>query len=882
MVTKKKLYWITGSFIGLLAVLVAVEIFTIPKFINSEWIKTKIQAQFKEGIGGETAWQHIGITLFPLPRVTISALTVSMPGHLSGSVEKTYVYPEFFPLFKGIVKIKKLQVFAPDVTLFVAGKKEQDGQASLDALFGQTKPQIKISIDDGSLTIKKKSGNLFYIDKLDAVIAPMQESFQYQVSGRAKAWKRLKIKGEINLKTFQGAGRAVWEELQPQLLLDDLSPNAPFSMADSVVDLDLDFSMAGKNNVDVKINGTMPDITLQHGAKEITFRGKQFSGRIQKQQDLTTIQLQRLVADFPRCTASGKFVIDTKTPQVNLALTAEDLQVASVREIALFFAEGEDLMHDIFNPFRSGDIPKVDFAATGATFGDLAVFSNMNFDFSLHNATVSLIEDEQQQITVLQTDAVIKDGGLALQNVTAQKGRSVLSAQTAHITFDDVPYFKLDDGETTLFAEDFQSFIFKEGLAGDFGKKIDGITGQLKLSELQIAGPLLNPQAWQLTAKGGITHVTVSTPSLQNPVEITHAVLSSKWDKEADKNKILIQEAHGTFDTKSVSMSGVIDHSAAGTDFDLQVKADELDFNLFTTGQYDEEVKQAVEKDTFWDMPVSGKLNLTSEYILYDKYTFTAVQADFLVGPHLIESTNASADLCGISVNGAMRAEPRSISFSLQPAAQEQDIDASLPCLFGDRAKFSGKYSLQGEISSQGAPHEFIDALQGNFKLDVQGGRVYRSPVLLKIFSLLSVTDVFKGKLPQFSNKGFSYKVLKGQADVKGGKIIVNEVVFESDTINLAGYGEIDITNDKLNLVVLVTMLDSVKKLLEIIPFIKNIAGKDLLTYPVKVNGTITDPKVSFLSPTELGKKAIGILGRTLKLPLDIIKPVLPKKKNNK
>lgn len=882
MVKKKKLYWITGSFICLLAVLLAVAIFTIPKFINSERIKTKIQAQFKEGIGGETAWQQIGITLFPLPRVTISALTVSMPEHLSGSIERIDVYPDFFPLFKGVVKIKELQVISPHVTVFVADRNQQDGQPSLDSFFGQTKPQIKIIVDDGSFTIKKKSGDFFYIDKIDAVMTPMQESFQYHVSGRAKAWKRLKIKGEINLKTLQGAGQAVWEELQPQLLLDNLSPKASFSMDDSVVDLDLDFSMAGKDTVVIEINGSMPDITLQHGAKKITFRGKQFSGRIQKQHDLTTIQLQRMVADFPRCTASGQFVIDTRTPQVNLALTAKDLQVASVREIALFFAEGEDLVYDIFNPFRGGDIPKVDFAATGATFDDLAVFSNMNFDFSLRNAKVSLLEDEQQQITVLQADAVIKDGGLALQNVTAQKGRSVLSAQTAHTTFDEAPYFKMNEGAATLFVEDFQSFIFKDVQLGDVGGGIDTITGQLKLSEMQITGPLLTPQAWQVNTKVELNNVAVSTPTFQDPVEISHAALLVEWDKDADNNKINIQEVLGTFDKKSVSMSGSVGHSAKGTDFDLQVQSDGLDLNLFAKGQDDEDIPQAVEKDTFWDMPVSGKLNLKSEYVLYDKYTFEAFQADFVVSPHMIESTNASAYLCGISVNGAMRAEPRSISFSLQPSAQEQDIDSSLLCLFGERAKFSGKYSLKGEISSQGALHELIDALQGNFKLDVQGGRVYRSPVLLKIFSLLSVTDVFKGKLPQFSNKGFSYKVLKGQADVKGGTIIVNEVVFESDTINLAGYGEIDITKDKLNLVVLVTMLDSVKKLLEIIPIIKNIAGKDLLTYPVKVNGTITDPKVSFLSPTELGKKAIGILGRTLKLPLDIIKPVLPKTKNNK
>lgn len=878
---KKKHRWIVLSAVFIAGLVTAVLVI-VPLLIDSEQIKNKIQAGFKEATGGEIAYQQVGISLFPSPHVSISALTVSMPDVFTGKVERTDVYPDIFPLFTGKVKIKELEVIAPDVTLFVADQQEQGGKSSLDKVLAQEIPQVTISIDDGSLTVVNITENPFHIKEIDAVILLNKESFKYQINCVAAAWKSLEFKGSLNPETMQGKGRAILEELQPHLILDDFPPQTPFPVEDSVFNLDINFSLAGKDKLDVKVNGSLPHITIRNDKKKVTFRGIQFSGLIQKKKDLTTIQLQQFAADFPRSNMSGQFSIDNKTPQVELKLMAAGLDVKSVREITLFFSDDENPVHAIFYPFQGGDIPKVDFSVAGEKYDDLTLFNNMNIIFSLRDGKVSLAEDEQHQVTGLHGDIVMKDDTLSLQNVGAVKGRSALSVQTAHITLDDAPHFKINNGEATIFAEDFQSLIFRDGLAGDSEVKIDTITGQLNFSDMQITGPLLNPQEWQLNAKSEINNVTVSTPTLQNPVVITHADLLAKWDKDANKNKIKIQEVLGTFDKQSITLSGVVDHSVEGTDFDLQVKAEGLDFNLLMTGQDHEDVQQAVEQDTFWDMPVSGKLSMKSEYVLYDKYTFNAVQADFLVSPHMIESTNANVDLCGISVNGAMRAGPRSISFSLKPAAQDQDIDASLYCLFGDRAKFSGTYSFEGEISSQGAPNELVDALQGNFKLDVQGGRVFRSPLLLKIFSLLSATDVLKGELPKFSEEGFSYKFLKGQAEVKGATIKVNEVVFESKTLNLAGYGEVDVAKDKLDLVILVTTLNSVKSLIEKIPIIKDIAGGDLLTYPVKVTGTITDPKVRFLSPTELGKKAIGIVERTLKLPGEIIKPVKPKTKKDK
>jgi hypothetical protein len=55
--------------------------------------------------------------------------------------------------------------------------------------------------------------------------------------------------------------------------------------------------------------------------------------------------------------------------------------------------------------------------------------------------------------------------------------------------------------------------------------------------------------------------------------------------------------------------------------------------------------------------------------------------------------------------------------------------------------------------------------------------------------------------------------------------------------------------------------------------------GGSLVSVPVKIKGNLSDPQVTFLSPSAVGSAFLGIMERTIKLPITIIEPVLPSKK---
>jgi hypothetical protein len=47
----------------------------------------------------------------------------------------------------------------------------------------------------------------------------------------------------------------------------------------------------------------------------------------------------------------------------------------------------------------------------------------------------------------------------------------------------------------------------------------------------------------------------------------------------------------------------------------------------------------------------------------------------------------------------------------------------------------------------------------------------------------------------------------------------------------------------------------------------------------VKVTGTVSNPEVTFFSPSAIGSELLGIIKRTFNMPVKLIEPLLPEEK---
>ena len=81
------------------------------------------------------------------------------------------------------------------------------------------------------------------------------------------------------------------------------------------------------------------------------------------------------------------------------------------------------------------------------------------------------------------------------------------------------------------------------------------------------------------------------------------------------------------------------------------------------------------------------------------------------------------------------------------------------------------------------------------------------------------------------------------------------------------------------DMIVLVAPLKTIDTIVSKVPLLgKAIGGKNatIVTFPVKIKGSIKDPDVTVLSPDAVGEAMIDLVKNTLMLPFRILSPIFP------
>jgi len=200
--------------------------------------------------------------------------------------------------------------------------------------------------------------------------------------------------------------------------------------------------------------------------------------------------------------------------------------------------------------------------------------------------------------------------------------------------------------------------------------------------------------------------------------------------------------------------------------------------------------------------------------------------------------------------------------------------------LIGESAG-TARVDFKGNITGQGKADQLVKALKGKLGYVAKDGRIYRHVPLKKILAYLNVSDLFTGKLPDMKEEGFPYKSITVKTDLKNGTLSIKEGILDSASMKIIADGDWDLTNDKINFVVLVAPLKTVDSIVTRIPLVRHVFKQSLVSIPVKVKGNFKNPEVTPLSPSAVGSEILGIMGRTLTLPFTLIEPIMPKKKEN-
>jgi hypothetical protein len=280
------------------------------------------------------------------------------------------------------------------------------------------------------------------------------------------------------------------------------------------------------------------------------------------------------------------------------------------------------------------------------------------------------------------------------------------------------------------------------------------------------------------------------------------------------------------------------------------------------------------------NLQVEGTIRFKSNSLHYERFTWEPFRADIAIGQNVVKVNIEEAKLCGISTTGVVKVTGQQLSLDVHPAFRSRELEPTAKCLLDETIRATGDIELKGRIFAEAKPKDLFPALRGNLKFQAKDGQIYYLVGLARILEFVNLIEVYKGKIPDMKKEGLHYELFTVIASLQEGKLVIKEATLDGHTLQLAAQGEIDLTNQKIDATVLVAPLRTVDRIINLIPLVRYILAGTLLTVPVKVSGDLRDPKVTALSPSAIGTELLGIMTRTLKLPLRIIQPLLPKKNN--
>ena len=768
MMSKKRkiLLWI-GCVAVIALVLAAIGIGLATRYINSEPAQNNIRKIVTTKLGKLVTYQRAYLSIFPRPGLAFSQVVITIPQAAAISAQSASIYPELLSLLTGSVKIAKLKLEAPDITIDIPEKSAQEKQAkpssfkktvtgidSVIASIRSTLPNLVFVLRRGKLLVREAGKNQITAQDINTRIAFVPKGLEISIRGNVERWGRISGQG----KFYTEGGTITIRDLSASIL--DSSFVASSVISGSVQAID---------SAEVVLSGNIGPATIQWISQTFKLPPEQ------------TVRAPLSISNAHIVWQAGS----------NLAVTG----IAAVEN----------------GPTISIDLRK---------YAGVLALKQL------------IIRDEDSHAAIALT-----------------------------------------------YGKNLVDFSFRGNLTE---KALNRMFARTSFQHGWLKGDL-------------IAHIQLDRPgasSAQGYLEGAHLILPIGGNEPLKIGHASMRAEGKTLKVNSATISLADNQFVLQGELKALKNVFRLDMDAVTDGINMDKIQQALAGDNNPQEKPSGKnskknsvlqgiVRLKAKSFTWGRYTASPVSADIVLDQKGVRAAITEAALCGISLPGNLSFARKNVALEFQPEATAGQLEPALDCLWGKDSQITGIVDLKAQITARGKSKELIRALQGKVDIRAKEGCIYRFPLLAKILSFLNVTELLRGKVPDLTAEGLKYNSIIIKGDLRNGIFVLSEAVIDGTTMQLVGQGEIDISNNSINLTVLVAPFKTVDYLVSKIPLVNYVLKDTLISIPLRITGKLDDPSIIILSPTAVGKGVLGIMTRTLLLPFKIIEPIIPKKESD-
>ena len=187
------------------------------------------------------------------------------------------------------------------------------------------------------------------------------------------------------------------------------------------------------------------------------------------------------------------------------------------------------------------------------------------------------------------------------------------------------------------------------------------------------------------------------------------------------------------------------------------------------------------------------------------------------------------------------------------------------------RGPLTGDFYLEGDPGGD----TFWKHASGGLYFQVHNGTLRRFRGLAQVFSLLNVSQIFTGRLPDMDREGMPFNLLEGSAQVRNGVLQTDDLKITGEAMNMSLVGKQDLAGDTIDMVLGVMPLRTVDKVVSAIPIAGWVlAGEDraVLTAYFRIEGESGNPSVTAVPVGSISNTVLGVFRRTFGLPEKLIR----------
>ncbi len=229
------------------------------------------------------------------------------------------------------------------------------------------------------------------------------------------------------------------------------------------------------------------------------------------------------------------------------------------------------------------------------------------------------------------------------------------------------------------------------------------------------------------------------------------------------------------------------------------------------------------------------------------------------------------------STEGWIQPLEKGIRFEIKPRISNMETSPLIKIFFpreGDERVFiTGRiHSDRFQLSGEGENFQKLkETLQGNLRFELEEGVIEKFNILSKIFSILNLSQLLKGRLPDLKAKGLPYNQISATLSVKNGIASTEDFLIDSDAMKVTIIGKVDLGKNLIDARIGVHPLVTIDMVLSSLPIAGYIlTGKDkaFLSYFYEVKGDLDDPKIEAVPLKSIGETFWGIIKRLMETPL--------------